>query len=342
MRVPFQELVDTFSIILEKHGFPSERAGKCAMLFAKSSLDGVASHGLNRFPQFLDMVRDKWVNPNAEPEREFDIPVFERWNGHLGPGMLLAEFSMDRAINMAKENGIGCVALNNTNHWMRGGNYGWQAASAGCIGICFTNTIPNMPAWGGREPKLGNNPLVIAMPYKNEAMVLDMAMTQYSYGKMSTYLNKKTSMPYEAGFNETGALTKDPAEVLAMQLALPAGLWKGAGLSLMLDVIASVFSRGKATHQIGDNGIEFGVSQFFCCLDIERCGLDREKVDQHVQDILEDLKSSKVFGGTEISYPGERSFRERTENLEKGVPVDPVIWNKLMETALLPDKKEKP
>ena len=69
-----------------------------------------------------------------------------------------------RAISIAKENGIGCVVLKNTNHWMRGGTYGWQAADAGCIGICFTNTIANMPPWGGKEPKLGNNPLVIAVP----------------------------------------------------------------------------------------------------------------------------------------------------------------------------------
>jgi 3-dehydro-L-gulonate 2-dehydrogenase len=287
MRIPYQEMINTFAIILAKHDFSPERAQKCAVLFAKSSLDVVASHGLNRFPQFLEMVKDGWVYPDAEPEREFGIPAFERWNGHLGPGMLHAEFCMDRAIKMAKDNGVGCVALNNTNHWMRGGNYGWQAASAGCIGICFTNTIPNMPAWGGSEPKLGNNPLVIAAPYKDEAVVLDMAMTQYSYGKMSAYLNKKSSMPYEAGFDEKGALTKNPAEVLALQLALPAGLWKGAGLSLMLDMIASVFSKGKATHQIGENGIEFGVSQFFCCLDMERCGLDKEKVDQHIRYILE-------------------------------------------------------
>ena len=57
--------------------------------------------------------------------------------------------AMERAITMAAENGLGSVAMNNTNHWMRAGNYGWQAVESGCIGICFTNTIPNMPAWGG-------------------------------------------------------------------------------------------------------------------------------------------------------------------------------------------------
>ena len=71
---------------------------------------------------------------------------------------------MARAIALARAHGIGCVALANTNHWMRGGSYGWQAADAGVIGICWTNTLANLPPWGAADPRIGNNPLVIAVP----------------------------------------------------------------------------------------------------------------------------------------------------------------------------------
>ena len=67
---------------------------------------------------------------------------------------------------------------------MRGGTYGLQAARAGCIGICMTNTKPNMPPWGGREAIVGNNPFVIAVPNEPYPFLLDMAMAQFSYGKM--------------------------------------------------------------------------------------------------------------------------------------------------------------
>ncbi|MEX2345352.1 MAG: Ldh family oxidoreductase [Balneolaceae bacterium] len=148
IRIPYKELVTILEDVLVKHGYSADRAARSATLFASASLDGVASHGVNRFPLMLKMIRNGIVNPAAEPVRIHSSAIFEKWDGQLGPGDLNATHCMNRAIGLAKTNGLGCVALRNTNHWMRGGNYGWQAVEEGCIGICFTNTKPNMPAWG--------------------------------------------------------------------------------------------------------------------------------------------------------------------------------------------------
>ena len=185
IRVPFEELISALVFALKEYGFEEGKAKSCAMLFVKADLDGVRSHGVNRFLRFLEYIKSGHVNPNAEPIPRSQMQFFERWDGQLGPGNLNAAFAMNQAVQLSKTYGIGCVALSNTNHWMRAGNYGWQAVDAGCIGICFTNTKANMPAWGGSEPKLGNNPLVIAIPRKKGAIVLAMAMSQFAYGKMS-------------------------------------------------------------------------------------------------------------------------------------------------------------
>ncbi|WP_339924754.1 3-dehydro-L-gulonate 2-dehydrogenase [uncultured Cyclobacterium sp.] len=335
-RIPFKVLKTTFTKVLIKNGFDQKKAEVCSKLFATASLDGVASHGLNRFPAFLEQVERGRILPDKEPIKEFTLPIMERWNGQLGAGMYNASLAMDRAIAMATSNGMGCVALSNTNHWMRAGNYGWQAAEAGCIGICFTNTTPNMPAWGGKEPKLGNNPLVIALPYLDKAVVLDTAMTQYSYGKMAIYRKENKELPYDAGFDSEGKLTKDPLEVMAEQLALPIGLWKGAGLSMMLDLLASGLSDGQSTHEIGRQKEEYGVSQFFLCLHPEILGIQKDKLDERIGNVLADLKSSKVFEGMGISYPGEQSFVRREENLRLGIPVDADIWEKVVKMIELP------
>jgi len=330
-RIPFEVLKTTFIKVLTKHGFDQKKAEVCSRLFAKASLDGVASHGLNRFPAFLEQVSKGKVLPDKDPVKEFTLPIMERWNGQLGAGMYNAYLAMDRAIAMATTNGMGCVALNNTNHWMRAGNYGWQAAEAGCIGICFTNTIPNMPAWGGKEPKLGNNPLVIALPYLDKAVILDTAMTQYSYGKMAIYKKENKELPYDAGFDSEGKLTKDPLQVIAEELALPIGLWKGAGLSMILDLLASGLSDGQSTYEIGRQKEEYGISQFFLCLHPEVLGISKDNLDERIGNVLADLKSSKVFEGMEINYPGEQSFVRREENLRLGVPVDADIWEKVVQ-----------
>ena len=328
MRIPHQEVIQILTEIFLKYGFAKEKADLCAALFAKASLEGVPSHGLDRVPVFLKMIRSKFVFPDKEAEMMDTFGFFERWTGHLGPGMLNARICMDRAIELSKEFGIGLIALQNTNHWMRAGNYGWQAVEAGCIGVCFTNTKPNMPAWGGREPKLGNNPLVIAIPRSQGHIVLDMAMSQFSYGKMNTFLRAGKEMPFEAGFDQKGKLSKSPAEIIEHELALPIGLWKGAGLSLVLDMLATVLSGGQATHQVGESGEEFGLSQVFICLDPIKLGMSWS--DEKLDSIISELKSSATFAGNEVRYPGEKIPEIRRENVEKGIPVDEQVWEKIM------------
>ena len=117
---------------------------------------------------------------------------------------------MNRATEIAGENGLGLVSLNNTTHWMRGGAYGWQAAEKGYIGICWTNTETCMPAWGAKSGAIGNNPFIMAVPRKEGHVVLDMAMSQYSYGKLQVTRLKNQKLPYAGGFDQHGVLTEDP------------------------------------------------------------------------------------------------------------------------------------
>lgn len=184
IRVPFADLIEQLKAVLLRLGFDAEDAALCARLFAETTRDGVYTHGVRRFPRFLAMVQSGVVQPSARSIRVSSAGALERWDGQLGPGNLNAWRSMERAIELARQSGIGCVALANTNHWMRGGTYGWQAADAGMIGICWTNTMPNLPPWGGTTPTLGNNPLVLAVPRSSGAVVLDIAMSQFSYGAL--------------------------------------------------------------------------------------------------------------------------------------------------------------
>ena len=151
MRVFYEEMKEKLQSILVKNGFDEKRAEESAKNFADSSLDGVYSHGYQRFPRVIEYIRKGYIDVNALPEKITGYGAAERWDGHLGMGNLNAKLAMDRAIELAGKHGIGMVAMSNTNHWMRGGTYGWQAAEAGCIGICWTNTCPNMPAWGAAE-----------------------------------------------------------------------------------------------------------------------------------------------------------------------------------------------
>jgi 3-dehydro-L-gulonate 2-dehydrogenase len=318
MRVSYFELFQTLRRVLLKIGFDSDGAALCARLFAETTRDGVYTHGLNRFPRFLRMIENGLVDILARPERVAAVGSLERWSGNRGPGNINAYTSMQRAIELAADIGIGCVALANTNHWMRGGSYGWQAADAGMIGICWTNTLPNLSPWGSDKAKLGNNPLVIAVPRADGHVVLDMAMSQFSFGALEAYEKRGELLPVDGGYDREGNLTRDPAEIEDSGRVLPIGFWKGSGLSLLLDMIAAGLSDGLATHQIPpEPELETGISQVFIAIATD--------LGDTADRIIDDLKSA----GEDIRYPGERTLAIRKENMKKGIPVEQEVWDQI-------------
>ena len=128
-RVAYEEMVAQFTRVLGKHGFTPSDAKDAAVIFAQNSLSGVYSHGLNRFPRVVSYLEKGEIDPLARAECISRMGSMERWDGHRGFGPLNAQRAMERACALAKENGVGIVALGNNNHWMRGGTYGWQAAA---------------------------------------------------------------------------------------------------------------------------------------------------------------------------------------------------------------------
>jgi len=331
LRVPYDDLYNALLRATEHLGLRGDRASLCARLFAETTRDGVYSHGLNRFPRFAQMVANGSIQVDAEPARVSNAGALERWDGNLGPGNVNAWVTMERTMALARKHGIAAIALANTNHWMRGGTYGWQAAEAGMFAICWTNTLANLPAWGTASPVLGNNPLVLAIPHRDSDasrhIVLDMAMSQFSYGALSTYSTRGALLPIPGGYDESGELTRDPAAIEASKRALPIGYWKGAGLSLTLDLFAAMLSGGRATHEIPQEPTrESGISQVFIAIDPTALG-SREQLDTIAAGVLESLRAvPPLEPGRPVRYPGEQTTHLREENLRLGVPVEPEVW----------------
>ena len=328
LRVTYQELYDVLLRALLKAGLEGERAALCARLFADTDLDGVYTHGLNRFPRFMGMIRRGVIDVHARPVCVERRGALERWDGRRGPGNLNAHDSMERATELSREHGLGCVALGNTNHWMRGGSYGWQAAEAGAIGVCWTNTMPNLPPWGASEPRVGNNPLVVAVPRPRGHVVLDIAMSQFSYGALAAYRMRGEQLPFAGGFDAEGRLTRDPAAIERSGRPLPIGLWKGSGLALMLDMVAALLSGGRATHRVSAKSEEeTGLSQVFLAFDLSSFG-EPETAARVADEIIENLRQPSA-GGEEVRYPGERTLEIRRRNLEEGITVEPSVWRQV-------------
>ncbi|MDL2324350.1 3-dehydro-L-gulonate 2-dehydrogenase [Ruminococcaceae bacterium OttesenSCG-928-A16] len=329
MRVQQQEMEKELRERLVKYGVNADIADRCAKNLTQNSLNGIYSHGLNRFPRLINMIKKGVVKPNNLPSCVQSAGAFEIWDGNGGMGNTNAEQCMARAIELAKQNGIGCVALRNTNHWQRGGAFGIQAANEGCVGICWTNTQPNMPAWGAKDCRIGNNPLVMCIPYKNSYVLVDGAMAQFSYGALEGARLAGRELPVPGGYDKDGNLTTNPAAIEETSRMLPIGYWKGSGFAMVMDMIAAGLSQGNTSSEI-DNTTpedEYGLSQIFFAINMD----GNEVKDESIARIIADVKGSeKAENVTEILYPSEREHALTKENQELGIPVNEDIWKQAL------------
>lgn len=285
------------------------------------------------------MIERGLVHANREPSLVESLGALEQWDGELGPGMLNAHFAMSRAMDLASVHTIGAVGLRNTNHWMRGANYGWQAAEAGCIGVCWTNTQPNIAPWGGVRSAVGNNPLVVGILRKGGHVVLDMAMSQFSFGRLGKHARSGEPLPaVVGGVDASGEPTTDAAAIFNGGRVAPIGHWKGAGLALVLDLIAALVSGGRTTREIGELETEYGVSQMFIAINLSRLG-DQTTQNALVDEAVEFVRSSGSDDGGEAAgprYPGEASYARRRESEQNGVHVDVEVWRRIIALESTP------
>lgn len=334
MRITFDDMHKVIHAALFAAGMSEAKAEICARIHTESSRDGVYSHGLNRVPGIVQNLHDGWINPEAEPSLVRAVGCMENWDGNLGPGITSALHSMDRATTLAASHGIGLVALRNTTHWLRGGTYAWQAADRGFLSTCWTNSEPCMPAWGTKYANTGNNPLCIGIPGKNGHLVLDMAMSLFSYGKMETTKLAGKQLPYPGGYDSNGQLSTDPAEIIRSQRLLPAGLWKGSGLAVALDLAGAILSDGINTAEILKKGLgNSGCSQVFIAVNPELF-CTRDRIEELLAETRESIRSAKpVAEGDRIYTPGEHTLEIREENTRLGIPVDPAKWETVRKLA---------
>ena len=329
MKVTFEQLKAAFNRVLISRGVDSETADACAEMFARTTESGVYSHGVNRFPRFIQQLENGDIIPDAQPKRITSLGAIEQWDAQRSIGNLTAKKMMDRAIELAADHGIGLVALRNANHWMRGGSYGWQAAEKGYIGICWTNSIAVMPPWGAKECRIGTNPLIVAIPSTPITMV-DMSMSMFSYGMLEVNRLAGRQLPVDGGFDDEGNLTKEPGVIEKNRRILPMGYWKGSGMSLVLDMIATLLSDGASVAEVTeDNSDEYGISQIFIAIEVDKL-IDGPTRDAKLQRIMDYVTSAERADENQaIRLPGHEFTTLLAENRRNGITVDDSVWAKI-------------
>jgi 3-dehydro-L-gulonate 2-dehydrogenase len=157
-----------------------------------------------------------------------------------------------------------------------------------------------------------------------------MAFSQFSYGAMELAVMKNEELSVPGGFDKNDRLTKDPSAILESRRPLSIGYWKGAGLSLLLDVLATILSNGLSVAEISKQNGEISLSQVFICFDLTKLS-NNSLIPGMLKNIIDDYKQSVPDGTATIVYPGEGVVQKRKKNLQEGIPVLEQKWKEILE-----------
>lgn len=332
------DVLETFvAEFLSRLGLPISDAELCARDLIQTNLWGIDSHGLLRLPVYVNRLINGAVNCNPDVKCLGGRGGFEVWDGDAGFGYVVAHRATERAIELARTQGIGSVAVRNSNHFGAAGLYVKQATEAGMVALAMTNVIPNLVVPGGTKPVTGNNPLAFGAPTGLEfPMILDISMSAVAGGKLLLAQKKGTKIPLGWATDSDGRPTDDPF-VGFRGFLLPLGGHKGFGLSLMVDILCGVISGGafqfeiKSMYSAPNEASE--TCHTFIVLD-PRGFLGREAFEQKMQSLYATLKASPMWEEeARMLLPGELEHETMLKRRREGIPVPLSLVREITELA---------
>jgi L-2-hydroxycarboxylate dehydrogenase (NAD+) len=323
---------------MAKSGVPAGDAAKVAELMLEADLIGADAHGVFRLPQYCLRLKLGGLNPRPNVTVERTAPATALVNGDNGMGHLVVSRAMETAIDIARDNGVGWVGMQMSNHAGAAGVYAALPLKADMIGIYAAVANANhMPLAGGSEPLLGTNPLAIAIPAgKEPPLVLDIATSIVSYGTIKNH--RLQNIPLKGDWMvdpKTGEAVTD-ARKSAEALLLPMAGYKGAGLALMIGMLAGVLNGALFGRDCVDFNAEpdrvNNTGQFVIALDPARFQpLDKFKAEVDRQ--ARELRASTTLPGQSVRLPGDERAKRRADRIANGLALPPELLTQLDKLA---------
>ena len=316
VNINVQEAKDTITKIFMNVGVNKDEATIISQMLVEADQRGVHSHGILCTARYVKLIKEGKMRPNMNINVLKDNGVVAVWDGNHSSGQILGYRSMEEAIKKAKEHGIGVVCVKGANHFGALAYYAQMAQRAGMIGTALGTGDSTMAPWGGCEKVIGNNPISVAAPARNEVSpVLDMAMTVVATGKVSNMKRQgATEIPEGWGLDREGVPTTSMKDYYTIP---PMAGYKGWGMAVMVDILAGVLFGGGTGDRAKDSAD--GPSIMMIAMDISAFN-DEEKYYNDVDARINELKSSKKAKYSNgILMPGEIEANKFAASEESGI-----------------------
>jgi LDH2 family malate/lactate/ureidoglycolate dehydrogenase len=323
--IPESELLDLAARALHRGGMREEDAAQTARVLVLADMFGVRTHGISRVAQYLERVRVGGIDARAEVQVARMAPGLSMIDGRNGIGPLVGMHALEAAMQSAREVGIGAAFARGSNHFGPILPYGFLAAQQGFASIIASNATTTIAPWGGKDTRVGNNPMGIGMPNPGgDPILLDIALSVAARAKMRKLLQQGQPLPEGWAADADGKPTTDAKKGLEGFL-LPMGGHKGYGLAVMVDLLAGLLS-GAAylTHvQAWDKNPEAAqnLGHVFILIDTTKLHT-AEWMRERMADFGDILRSTPPADPAQkVMAPGDREMALYSKSRRDGVTV---------------------
>ncbi|MCC6719409.1 MAG: malate/lactate/ureidoglycolate dehydrogenase [Acetobacteraceae bacterium] len=337
--------------IFAKAGTSGEEAGRIAHHLIGANLTGHDSHGVIRVPRYVQNLQDGDVVADQTVEIVTDGPTHAVIDGHMGFGQTVGPQAVDFGIAKARQAGMAIIALRNSGHIGRIGDWGERAAEAGLISLHFVNVYQGqlVAPFGGVDRRFSTNPVCIAIPMEagQPPLLLDFATSVVAEGKVLVASNGGKPLPPDALIGPDGALSADPATLYGPLTpggprsagngpgSIRAfGEHKGSGIAFMCEILAGVLTGGGTSGPIDAHRTRRRIANgmFSIYLDPHRFG--SQNFVAEAREYANYVKASRRAQGVdEVLVPGEPESRARADRVKNGVPLQVDTWQSIVATA---------
>ncbi len=240
--IPVADLERAMMQALRKSGASSAMAEATARALATAEMDGIASHGASRIPQYCGHLKNGRATGSAIPVVASDSRAAALVDAKQGLAFEACALAVREAIARAREFGVAYVAVTNSNHFGVAAYHLEAIAQAGLVGLGFGNSPAAMPAWGGKRALLGTNPIAAAFPRRGaDPLVIDLSLSAVARGKIMVAARDGKPIPEGWAIDKEGKPTTDARAALEGSM-LPAGGVKGAMLALTVELLVCALS----------------------------------------------------------------------------------------------------
>lgn len=318
-------------------GLPDADAALVADGLVEADLRGLHSHGVARIPIYAKRLRAGIVNPSPAIRVDEATPVVAAVDGDDGMGFVVGDRAMRKAIEIAGRFGIGLAGIRRSTHFGMAAIYVKQASAAGYLSLVFTNSSPALPVWGGRTTFLGAAPFAAGAPGgEGPGFLLDMAMTVTARGKIRLAAQRGEPIAEGLALDAEGRPTTDARKAFE-GVCLPFGGPKGAGLSMLMDVLCGVLTGANFGGDVRSLYFDFAAPQnvghFFLAIRPDLF-MPRAEYDTRIDTFTDRVKAQpRAVGFDEILVPGEPEERKKQAFLAAGIPLTDDIVAAVLEAS---------